>query len=218
MTYKGIIFDLDGTLADTLADIANSMNRVLQQRGYPVHAMEDYKYLIGRGLENLVTSSLPKESRLPSIITACLASLIEDYRDNCLVHTHLYPGIESLLFRLQEMDLKLAVFSNKADDLTQIIVQSLIPGIRFVKIVGARSDYPKKPDPSGAWLISDFLEIRPEQMIYLGDSDVDMLTARGAGMLAVGVLWGFRTKEELLLNGADHLLSDPFELMALLEN
>ncbi len=209
---------MDGTLADTLTDIANSMNRVLQERGYPVHPVEDYKYLIGRGLENLVSSSLPKESRLPSIITACLASLIEDYRDNCLVHTHLYPGIESLLFRLQEMGLKLAVFSNKADDLTQIIVQSLMPGIRFVKIVGARPDYPKKPDPSGARLISDFLEISPEQMIYLGDSDVDMLTARGAGMLAVGVLWGFRTKEELLLNGADHLLSDPSELMALLEN
>jgi phosphoglycolate phosphatase len=218
MTHKGIIFDLDGTLADTLADIANSMNRVLRERGYPVHPAEDYKYLIGRGLENLVSSSLPKESRLPSIITACLASLIEDYRDNCLVHTHLYPGIESLLFRLQDMGLKLAVFSNKADDLTQIIVQSLLPGIRFVKIVGARPDLPKKPDPSGARLISDLLEISPEQMIYLGDSDVDMQTARGAGMLAVGVLWGFRTKEELLLNGADHLLSDPFELMALLEN
>ena len=218
MNYRGIIFDLDGTLADTLADIANSMNRVLQERGYPVHPAEDYKYLIGRGLENLVTTSLPKESRLPLIITACLASLIEDYRDNCLVHTHLYPGIESMLFRLQEMGLKLAVFSNKADDLTQIIVQSLMPGIRFSKIVGARPDYPKKPDPSGARLISDFLKITPEQMIYLGDSDVDMLTARGAGMLAVGVLWGFRTKEELLLNGADHLLSDPSELMGLLEN
>lgn len=218
MNYNGIIFDLDGTLADTLADIANSMNRVLQERGYPVHPVEDYKYLIGRGLENLVAGSLPIESRLPSIITACLAALIEDYRDNCLVHTHLYPGIESLLFRLQDMGLKLAVFSNKADDLTQIIVQSLMPGIRFGKIVGARPDYPKKPDPSGARLISDYLGIIPEQMIYLGDSDVDMLTARGAGMLAVGVLWGFRTREELLLNGADHLLSDPFELMALLEN
>jgi phosphoglycolate phosphatase len=218
MIYKGIIFDLDGTLADTLTDIANSMNRVLHNRGYPVHLAEDYKYLIGRGLENLVTTSLPVESRLPSIITACLASLIEDYHDNCLVHTHLYPGIESMLFQLQDLGLKLAVFSNKADDLTRIIVQSLLPGIRFGKIVGARPDYPKKPDPSGARLISDYLKITPEQMIYLGDSDVDMLTARAAGMLAVGVLWGFRTKEELLLNGADHLLNDPFELMELLEN
>jgi phosphoglycolate phosphatase len=216
MIYSGIIFDLDGTLADTLTDIANSMNRVLLGGGYPVHAVEDYKSLIGRGLENLVTTSLPVESRLPSIIAASLSALIDDYRDNCLVHTHLYPGIETMLYGLQERGLKLAVFSNKADDLTQIIVQSLMPSIRFSKVVGARPDYPKKPDPSGARLISDFLKIRPEEMIYMGDSDVDMLTARGAGMLAVGVLWGFRSKEELLLNGADHLLSDPSELMRLL--
>jgi len=115
------------------------------------------------------------------------------------------------------MGLKLAVFSNKADDLTRTIVKSLMPGIRFSKIVGARPDYPKKPDPSGARLISDFMNLLPEQVIYVGDSDVDMLTARSAGMLAVGVLWGFRTKEELLLNGADHLLSDPIELLALIE-
>jgi phosphoglycolate phosphatase len=218
MTYSGIIFDLDGTLADTLADIANSMNRVLVKEGFPVHPAEDYKYLIGRGLENLVASSLPVQSRLPSIITACLGSLIEDYRVNCLVDTHLYPGIESLLNRLQDKGLKLAVFSNKADDLTQIIVQSLMPGIRFSQVVGAKPGFPKKPDPSGAMLISNFLELNPEEVIYLGDSDVDMMTARGARMLAVGVLWGFRTKEELLSNGADHLLSDPSELMALLEN
>jgi phosphoglycolate phosphatase len=218
MTHKGIIFDLDGTLADTLTDIASSMNRVLQENGYPVHPVADYKFLIGRGLENLVAGSLPENSRLPSIISANLDSLIEDYRDNCLVHTHLYPGIEPLLFRLQDMGLKLAVFSNKADDLTRIIVKSLMPGIRFNKIVGARPDYPKKPDPSGARLICEFLNLSPEQMMYLGDSDVDMLTARGAGMLAVGVLWGFRTRDELLLNGADHLLNEPNELMALLEN
>jgi phosphoglycolate phosphatase len=218
MIYRGIIFDLDGTLADTLSDIANSMNRVLLDRGYPLHPAGDYRYLIGRGLENLVSASLPRESRLPSIITSCLASLIEDYRDNCLVDSHLYPGINSLLLRLQEMNFKLAVFSNKADDLTQLIVRSLMPEIRFGQIVGARIDFPKKPDPSGARFISNYLELSPEQMIYLGDSDVDMQTARRAGMLAVGVLWGFRTKEELLLNGADHLLSDPSDLMMLLEN
>ena len=218
MKYNGIIFDLDGTLADTLADIAHSMNRILRERGYPVHAAEDYKLLIGRGLENLVSASLPMEARLPSIISACLIDLMLDYRDNCLVETRLYPGIEPLLYHLQELGLKMAVFSNKADDLTQIIVQSLMPGIRFSMIVGARPDYPKKPDPSGAQMISNFLDIKPEQIIYIGDSDVDMLTARGARMLAVGVLWGFRTKEELLLNGADHLLNDPSELPGLLDN
>jgi len=167
MNYNGIIFDLDGTLADTLTDITNSMNRVLQERGYPVHGKEDYKLLIGRGLENLVASSLPKEFRLPSIISSCLTDFNLDYRDNCLIETCLYPGIESLLLCLQEKGLQLAIFSNKADDLTQGIAKSLMPGIRFGRIVGARPDYPKKPDPSGARQISDFLKIGPENMIYL---------------------------------------------------
>jgi phosphoglycolate phosphatase len=212
MICKGIIFDLDGTLADTLADIAGSMNHVLKQNSYPQHAVDDYRLLVGRGLENLVATALPPEFRQAGIISVCLASFIHDYRENCLVQTSLYPGIESLLFYLQDRQLKLSVFSNKADELTQMIVRALLPGIRFNMILGAKPDVPKKPDPGGALLISRAMDVKPEETIYLGDSDVDMITATRAGMFPAGVLWGFRTAAELSQNGAKALLTRPDEL------
>jgi phosphoglycolate phosphatase len=217
MVFTGVIFDLDGTLADTLADIANSMNRVLQKHGFPKHPVQDYRYMIGRGLENLVTASLPQEHRHNSVVASCLTALIDDYRVNCLVQTHLYEGIKPLLLDLQKKGVRLAVFSNKADDLTQKIVLSLLPDIGFDIIIGARPDFPKKPDPAGALLISEKMGIPPECLIYLGDSDVDMITATKAGMFAVGVLWGFRSGTELRSNGAVALLKSPGELLTLPE-
>jgi phosphoglycolate phosphatase len=213
MRYRGVIFDLDGTLADTLADIASSMNRVLLKNGYPAHSVPDYKYMIGRGLENLVTSSLPAENRSPSVIHSCLDALLEDYRRNCLVNTRLYEGIEDLLARLQKEGVKMGVFSNKADELTRTIVHSLLPRIKFEMILGARPDQPGKPDPAGAIRISQKMGIKPENIVFIGDSDVDMIMAVKAGMLAVGALWGFRTGRELRDNGASMLLKNPGQLL-----
>jgi phosphoglycolate phosphatase len=213
MVYEGVIFDLDGTLADTLTDIAGSMNRVLNKHGFPTHRVQDYKYLIGRGLENLVSSSLPVEHRQDSAIANCLAAMVDDYRHNCLVQTRLYDGIETLLSDLLAKGIKMSIFSNKADELTQIIVRYLLPDFPFQVILGARPDIAKKPDPAGALLISSTMEIEPEKIIYMGDSDVDMITATKAGMMAVGVLWGFRTGKELLENGASVLLKFPGELL-----
>jgi phosphoglycolate phosphatase len=213
MNYKGVIFDLDGTLANTLADIAGSMNRVLHKHGFPTHRIQDYKYLIGRGLENLVSSSLPSEHRQDSLVADCLTAMADDYRHNCLVKTRLYDGIEALLGNLLAKGIKMGIFSNKADELTQIIVRSLLPSFPFQKIIGARPDIAKKPDPAGALLISREMGIEPENIIYMGDSDVDMITATKAGMLAVGVLWGFRTGAELKENGASVLLKSPGELL-----
>jgi len=215
MIIKGVIFDLDGTLADTLADIAGSMNRVLQKNRFPVHRITDYKLLIGRGLENLVASSLPAEHRYGHVVADCLAAFVEDYRNNCLVDTRLYDGIDDLLSQLRDAGIKLGIFSNKADELTQMIVHSLLPGFPFQMIIGARPDLPKKPDPAGALLISEAMGITTEGIIYMGDSDVDMITATKAGMLAVGVLWGFRTARELKENGAAVLLKFPGELLTM---
>ena len=213
MPYKAVIFDLDGTLADTLDDIASAMNRVLQKRRYPVHPHQDYKYMIGRGLENLVTFALPETERVSPVMESCLDDLKEDYGRNCLVNTKLYAGIETLLSALYGMHIKTSVFSNKAEHLTQKIMNALLPGYPFEIIIGARQGLPKKPDPAGALLISERTGISPAETIYLGDSDVDMITANSAGMVAVGALWGFRTEAELQSNGARSVLKYPYELI-----
>ncbi len=213
MTYKAIIFDLDGTLADTLSDIAGSMNRVLKDHRYPLHPVTDYKLLVGRGLDNLVMQALPENARQPGLVSKCLAEMMEDYREYCLVNTCLYEGIKEMLIELVKSDVKLAVFSNKAESLTHKIIKYLLGDIPFDTVMGARSDLPKKPDPFGALSISRKMAVQPEEIIYMGDSDVDMITATRAGMLAVGVLWGFRTGEELLANGAKALLVKPSDLL-----
>jgi phosphoglycolate phosphatase len=213
MKYKGIIFDLDGTLADTLADIAGSMNRVLKNHGYPVHPVNDYKLLVGRGLDNLVKQALPANERLPENVIQCLAEMIQDYNINCLNDTHLYPGIREMLDSLIVSGVKLSVFSNKTEPLTIKIVEKLMGDIPFMKVMGARPDFPKKPDPAGAVLISSLMEIPPAAIIYVGDSDVDMITANKAGMFAVGVSWGFRNRRELTENGARLILDSPLQLV-----
>jgi phosphoglycolate phosphatase len=218
MKYKGIIFDLDGTLAYTLTDIAGSMNRVLKDHGYPAHPVEDYKLLVGRGLDKLVKQALPVYSLQPAIVSECISELVADYSQNCLISTCLYDGIRELLIELSTRGLKLAVFSNKVEALTQKIINHLLPDIQFERVMGARPDFPKKPDPAGALLISEQTGIPPVNMIYMGDSDIDMLTALHAGMYAVGVLWGFRSGDELLANGAKMLLKHPLDLPELLLN
>jgi phosphoglycolate phosphatase len=209
MFIKGVIFDLDGTLADTLSDIAGAMNRTLARAGFPTHPADEYKFMIGRGLENLVTTALPAESRLPETISACHSRFVQDYSVHCVVDTRLYSGIRELLLDLTNKDFKLSVFSNKAHDLTCRIVETLIPEVQFAEVMGARSGQPKKPDPAVALDICRQMQLPPENVVYLGDSDVDMMTAKRAGMQAVGVTWGFRPAKELTDNGADVLIDHP---------
>lgn len=217
MIYRGAIFDLDGTLADTLEDIAGSVNRTLVKSGYPVHAVDDYKLLVGRGLDNLIKQALPESFRSEEIVNKCLSVMMEDYTENCMVSTHLYDGISEMIKALQAKNIVLAVFSNKAEPLTIKIVSRLLPDVPFIKVSGARKDFPKKPDPSGALLISNMAGIAPESFVYVGDSDVDMITAQRAGMFGVGVSWGFRSVEELLENGARKIIHHPSELITLFE-
>ena len=213
MNYKGIIFDLDGTLDDTLEDIAGSVNHVLELHGYPVHPINHYKLLVGRGLDNLVKQALPETARETDIVSVLLAEMIAYYDAHCLVKTHLYEGIYDVITRLSAMNIKLAVFSNKAEPLTVKIVDYLLGNISFVKVAGARPDVPKKPDPAGVLDISRIMGIKPDWLLYAGDSDVDMMTANRAGITALGVSWGFRSKEELQSNGADFILDHPQEIL-----
>lgn len=213
--FKGIIFDLDGTLADTLKDIAESMNRVLTAHGFPERPVNDYKLLVGKGLDNLVMQALPDDHRQPGTIRICLEEMIEDYNKYCLVNTKLYKGIEELLAELSSRQIKMAVFSNKAEPLTLKIVKQLMPEVPFIKISGARPDLPKKPDPTGALQICQLMNASPGDIIYTGDSDVDMMTAVKGGMYPVGVSWGFRNRDELIRNGAAVIVDYPLDILAL---
>lgn len=218
MNYKGVIFDLDGTLVNSLEDIADSMNIILNKHGFPTHNLEAYKHFIGNGLRNLVREALPEGSKSEALINRCFASMMEEYSNNCLNKTRPYDGIVELLDELTACEMKLSVFSNKVDELTKKVVMTLLPNWNFEVIIGSSADMPRKPNPFGALLISKKLGIVPEDLIYIGDTDVDMKTANSAKMYAVGALWGFRSREELTSNGAKYLLSHPLDLIQILRD
>jgi phosphoglycolate phosphatase len=215
MKFKGVIFDLDGTLVNSLEDLADSMNIVLQSLNFPTHGYDDYQNFIGSGIRNLVCESLPESHKDESLINNCFNMFIEVYSSNCINKTKPYEGIIGLLDKLVSLNMKLNVFSNKADELAKKIVLSLLPDY-FEAVIGLSSETYKKPDPSGALQICKNLEINPENIIYVGDSGIDMQTANNAGMYPVGVIWGYRTKEELISNGAKYLLNNPLDLIRIL--
>ena len=215
MSFKGILFDLDGTLVNSLEDLADSMNQVLREFDCPVHQPEAYRYFVGRGIRNLVRDALPESRRDEPTIAACHRRMLEVYHDNCLNKTSPYDGIIDLLDELKSRRLKLAVLSNKADELTGKTVAALLPDY-FDAVLGMRAEEHRKPHPLGALQISERLGVGPQEMLYLGDSSIDMETAANAGMYAVGALWGFRTKEELLASGARQVIEHPLDLLGIL--
>lgn len=211
---KGVIFDLDGTLANSIEDIADSMNQVLEENNFPTHDYATYKTFVGRGVRTLVEKSLPLENRDAKEIEKNFDRMMQVYDENCIVKTCLYPGIKDLLDALSERGIKISVFSNKANELTQKVVKVLLADWKLEYVLGAGGDIPRKPDPKGAILISEKMGIDPSELMYIGDSGVDMATAQNSGMHAVGVLWGFRDMEELLTNGAQTILEKPMDLMS----
>lgn len=215
MEFEGVIFDLDGTLVDTLEDIADAMDRVLALEGAPGHGYDEYRYLIGRGIRNLVTEALPAELRSAERIERCYARMLEDYGAHSLVKTRAYEGVPELVRALRADGVPLAIHSNKADGPTQAIVAALLDPGDFAVVAGARPDAPLKPDPAVALDIASRFGLPPARVVYLGDSDVDMRTGRAAGMVPVGAAWGFRTREELVESGAELVVGAPLELLAL---
>ena len=216
MKYKAIIFDLDGTLLDTLEDLANSTNHVLQSQGLPIHDMEKYKYFVGNGMYNLVLRTLPLDKREESYVRHCHALVKEEYGKRWADTTKPYKGIPDLLDKLTALRCKLAVLSNKPHEFTLLTVKRLLERWRFDAVLGERSGISRKPDPAGALEIANLFNIDPKEFLYLGDTGIDMATAKAAGMHAVGVLWGFREAEELLKNGADILIKTPADLFKVL--
>jgi phosphoglycolate phosphatase len=213
--FDGVIFDLDGTLVDTLEDLADAMNRVLVAEHLPTHDYTWYRQAIGNGVRRLVTIAIPAERRSEQTIGEYVDQMMADYDEHCLVKSRLYDGIAEMLGKLRAGGVRLAVNSNKPDDPTQRIVDALIGAATFEAVMGARPGVPLKPDPTAALLIRDRFGIAADRIVYVGDSQVDMRTAAAAGMVAVGVTWGFRTKSELVENGAVAVLDHPRELLAL---
>jgi len=216
MNFKGVIFDLDGTLVNSLEDIADSMNKILQNHNFPTHSIKTYKHFIGNGIRNLVYKTLPEANRDEITINECYNLMFAVYRENAVNKTKPYHGIRKLLDELVSRNMKLAVFSNKADEFTKNIVLTLLPEWNFEAIVGLSIEAHKKPNPYVPLQISEKFGLKPEEILYVGDSGVDMQTANNAGMLSVGALWGFRTKEELTSNGARYLLNTPLDLIRIL--
>jgi phosphoglycolate phosphatase len=212
--FDAVIFDLDGTLADTLDDIAAAMNAVLAGRGLPGHEPAAYRLMIGLGLRNLVHEALPAALRDDETTAACLDEMVAEYRRHLLDRTRLYDGIAELVARLRDEQLGLAVLSNKADELTQRIVAALFAPGTFDMVLGARPDLPRKPDPTAALQVAARLGVTPARIAYLGDSAVDMRTAVAAGMIPVGATWGLRGRDELEAGGARLLLDHPLDLVA----
>ena len=217
MKYKAAIFDLDGTLIDTLGDIGRSVNRVLTGKGFPPHPLESYRQFVGDGSKMLVTRALPEACRNDELITECLDGFFADYSENWHQMTTVYDGIPDLLDYLNGKGIKIAVLSNKRHDLTKKCVDYFFRGHHFDAVFGLRQSVPRKPHPAGAIEIADRLSIKPVKMVFLGDSDTDMKTATAAGMFPVGVLWGFRSGEELLEKGAGAVIRQPIDLAGLLE-
>lgn len=214
--FKAVLFDLDGTLLDTVGDLANSMNAVLERRGFPRHDKDAYKQFVGDGMEVLVRRALPESCRDHRLAETCLLAMREEYSSRWRQTTCPYDGIPDLLDTISARKLKMAVLSNKPDDFTREMVSVLLAAWRFDAVVGARPEVPKKPDPTAALAIARDLGVTPIQVLYLGDSGTDMQTARAAEMFAVGALWGFRTAAELKANGAQMLIVRPLDLLGLL--
>jgi len=214
---EAIIFDLDGTLVDSLADIADATNAVLKAHDFPDHAIDRYRYFVGDGIEQLMVRALPEDMRRPEVITECLAQLKATYGRNWAVKTRPYDGVYPLLVTLRHKGYALAVLSNKPDDLTADMVTHYFGDSMFDLVQGVRPGVPPKPDPTAALAMVRELSLHPEQFMFIGDSAIDLHTAINAGMMPIGVAWGFRGIDELQANGADFILHHPLDLWRYLD-
>ena len=210
-----IIFDLDGTLIDSLEDIAVCMNQVLKELNLPIHEMNDYKYFVGGGISILVDNSL---NALNKEITDELKEKVtqrfkEIYDQKLHLKTKAYDGIYELLDELVTLDCNIGILSNKPHEFTVQYANSLFSKYNIKEVHGQKSDVPKKPDPIAAITIANSFNIPCEEIYFVGDTMVDMQTAVNANMIGIGVLWGFRDEKELMENGADFIVKHPLDIL-----
>jgi phosphoglycolate phosphatase len=216
MKYSAVLFDLDGTLLDSLDGIARAMNAVLNEQGWATHPLPAYATMVGNGIEAMVARAIDPQQ----VDAETMKKLVQDYRCHYgqlwARHSPPYPGIKALLAFLEKKGMILAVLSNKRDDFCKAMVAHFFPGIHFAVVRGVLSGIAQKPDPAGALAIAEKLAVAPQDFLYLGDTDVDMQTAVAAKMFAGGVAWGFRDVAELQATGARIIFNQPHEVIAYL--
>ena len=212
---QAVIFDLDGTLLDTLGDLRGAVNAALEMRSLPPRTMEEVRAFVGNGVRNLMKRALPQGAP-DEEIDAALADFKAYYAEHLCDETRPYDGIPELFSQLRQRGVKTAVLSNKLDSASKQLIEHYFPGQVDV-VFGERSGVPRKPDPSSCNEVVELFGVPKEQILYVGDSDVDMQTAKNAGLTAVGVTWGFRERSVLLDGGADVLIDRPAQLLNLLD-
>lgn len=211
---KAVVFDLDGTLINSLPDISAAMNRSLRKFGLPEIEEDAYKFKVGNGVIKLTERAVGERTdKMDDVLHAYM----EDYAKNCRVASYAYPGIAETMQGLIDRGLHVCVLSNKDQADTESVLRCYFPGIRFSVMRGRVPGVPLKPDPAGALLIAQALSVDPADCWYVGDTSMDMNCGNAAGMETVGVLWGFRPREELIAGGAQHLIAEPRELLELVD-
>jgi len=213
MILKAVIFDLDGTLLDTIEDIATCVNAGLDKMGDPKRTKAEVKSMVGDGVEMLCRRALTRLTK--DRLAAMLEFTMAYYKEHLNIATRPFPGVEAALHELKSLNLALSVLSNKPHELTVKQVIETFGDDQFDKIIGLRDGFPPKPDPSGALEIAEAMKVAPSECLYIGDSEVDVLTGKGAGMKVVAVTWGFRSVNTLVDNGASILVDSPEEIVAM---
>lgn len=213
---KLVIFDLDGTLINSIKDLGAATNHALEQNGLPTHPLEAYPMYVGNGVSKLIERALPEDQRSKAMVERLRADFTAYYDVHNTDYTRPYDGILPLLERLQQRGIKVAVASNKYDAAAKALVTTLFPTINFAAIEGQKEGVPVKPDPSIVFEILGTTQVQKSDVLYVGDSGVDMETARRACVDSVGVTWGFRSVEELRANYANHIVDSPEEIIPLL--
>ncbi len=214
MKIKGLIFDLDGTLLDTLQDLADAANKSLEYFGFPIHPRDAYRYFVGEGLRTLTRRVLPESARKDEDIDRYMEKFSEIYSMNWNSNSAPYSGIPEMIQSLSEKGMKMAVLSNKPHVFTKICVETFFPDHPFLFVFGKRDGVAKKPDPAGALEIAEKMELSVDEILYVGDTKTDMLTGNSAGMKTIGVDWGFRDRKELADNKAWKIVSNPQEVVS----
>lgn len=210
-----VIFDLDGTLLNTIADLAEAANHALRECGFPQHSPAAYPYFVGNGVTRLLERVLPEDERTPENVEAMRHHFMDYYGSHLTNHTAPYPGISELLRSLRDNNIEIAVASNKYQKAVTELINTFFPDVEWAAVHGQREGIPVKPDPSIVFSILSECPTPKSQVIYVGDSGVDMETARRAAVTSVGVSWGFRSEKELRDHFADFIVSDPDRILEL---